>query len=169
VQRFGLGLFFQQFGLNNRKRFIAGLVRSENDAEDLAQDIFAKLWTEHESLDTNLSFNSFLYTMARNAAFNHLKHKLVQENYLNEYVQQVETDTPEELVFAKEIELLVEMALCRMPEKRSEIYRLSRNKGLSNDEIASMLGISRKTVENNLTLVLNEIRRIISLAIILFI
>jgi RNA polymerase sigma-70 factor (ECF subfamily) len=151
------------------KRFIAGLVRSEDDAEDLAQDVFAKLWTERETIDIQSSFKSFLYVMSRNAAYNYLKHKLVQANYANEYVQREEMDTPEELVFAKEIELLIEMALCRMPEKRSEIYRLSRNKGLSTDEIAARLNISRKTVENNLTLALKEIRKIILLSIVFFI
>jgi RNA polymerase sigma-70 factor (ECF subfamily) len=150
------------------KRFITGLIRSEDDAEDLAQDIFAKIWIERETLNTNLSFNAFLYTMARNAAFNYLKHKQIQTNYANEYIPPNETDTPEELMFAKEIELLIEMTLCRMPKKRSEIYRLSRNRGLSNDEIALRLNISKKTVENNLSLALNEIRRIISFTVIFF-
>ncbi|MDR2809080.1 MAG: RNA polymerase sigma-70 factor [Tannerellaceae bacterium] len=151
------------------KHFIAGLVRSENDAEDLAQDVFAKLWTARETIDTQSSFHSFLYVMSRNAAYNYLKHKLVQTNYANECVLREETDTPEELVFAKEMELLIEMTLCNMPEKRSEIYRLSRNKGLSNDEIAARLNVSRKTVENNLTLALREIRKVILLSIVFFI
>ncbi|MDR0700323.1 MAG: RNA polymerase sigma-70 factor [Tannerella sp.] len=151
------------------KRFIAGLVRSEDDAEDLAQDVFAKLWTERETINTQFSFNAFLYTMSRNAAYNYLKHKLVQTNYVNEYIQREETDTPEELMFAKEIDLLIEMALCRMTEKKREIYRMSRNEGLSNDEIAARLNISRKTVENNLTMVLREIRKIILLSTVFFI
>jgi RNA polymerase sigma-70 factor (ECF subfamily) len=148
------------------KRFIAGLVRYEEDAEDLAQDIFAKIWTGRETLDTNLSFHSLLYVMARNAAFNYLKHKLVQINYAEEYIQPEEADTPEKQMFAKEIALLTEMALNRMPEKRREIYRLSRNQGLSNDEIANRLNVSKKTVENNLSMALCEIRKIISLAVI---
>jgi RNA polymerase sigma-70 factor (ECF subfamily) len=152
-------VFLSYFG--KVKRFIAELIRSEEDAEDLAQDIFAKIWTEREALDTNLSFNAFLYTLARNAAFNYLKHKSVQTNYANEYIRLDETDTPEEVLFAKETELLIEMMLGRMPEKRQEIYRLSRRQGLSNDEIANRLNVSRKTVENNLSMALNEIRRIL--------
>jgi RNA polymerase sigma-70 factor (ECF subfamily) len=157
------------FYFDKVKRFMAGLVRSEDDAEDLAQDVFAKLWTVRETINTQSSFNAFLYTMSRNTAYNYLKHKLVQTDYANEYIQREETDTPDELMFAKEMELLIEMALCRMPEKRSEIYRLSRNEGLSNDEIAARLNISRKTVENNLTLALREIRKIILLSIVFFI
>ncbi|MDR0732543.1 MAG: RNA polymerase sigma-70 factor [Dysgonamonadaceae bacterium] len=141
------------------KRFIAGLIRSEDDAEDLAQDVFAKLWTNRETIDTGFSFGAFLFTMSRNTAFNYLKHKLVHVNYMNEYTQREETDTPEELVFAKETELLIEMTLSRMPEKRSEIYRLSRLKGLSNGEIAALLNISQKTVENNLSMAIGEIRK----------
>jgi RNA polymerase sigma-70 factor (ECF subfamily) len=106
--------------------------------------------------------------VARNAAFNHIKHKLVQETYLNDCNQEVETDTPEEIAFAKDMELLVEMALGHVPKKRSEVYRLSRSNGLANDEIAGLLGISRKTVENNLTLALKAIRKIIGFIAILF-
>jgi RNA polymerase sigma-70 factor (ECF subfamily) len=151
------------------RRFIAALVRSEEDAEDLAQDVFARLWTGREAIDTQSSFQSFLYTMSRNTAYNYLKHKLVETKYANGYLPREEVDTPEQLAFAKEIELLTEMALCRMPEKRSEIYRLSRHAGLSNDEIAARLNLSRKTVENNLSLALKEIRKIILLSAVFFI
>jgi len=143
------------------KRFITSITRSPDDAEDMAQDIFLKLWTERETLNMEMSFNSFLFTVARNAAFNFLKHKLVEESYINEYCREIDTDTPEEHAFAGDIELLVEMALERMPAKRSEVYRLSRQTGLENDEIALQLGISRHTVENNLSLALKEIRRML--------
>ena len=143
------------------KWFINGHIRSEKDAEDLSQDVFAKIWTIRETIDTKLSFQSFLFTMSRNVIYNYLKHKLIHTNYVNDFILRQKNDTPEELVFAKEIELLVEMKLSRMPEKRRNIYRLSRQKGLSNNEIAILLNISRKTVENNLSLAISELRKTI--------
>lgn len=55
------------------------------------------------------------------------------------------------------------MTVTAMPEQRKNIYRLSRVTGKSNDEIAEELKISRKTVENQISLALKDIRRVLSL------
>lgn len=152
------------------KHLLIGLLRSENDAEELAQDIFVRLWMNHISIDPNKAFNTYLYTTTRNAALNYLKHKLVEENYKNSFssLDEEEADSSDEILFAKEISLLVEMAVSRMPVQRKKIYQMSREKGISNNEIAEELGISKKTVENQLSLALQEIKRVISAFLIFF-
>ena len=152
------------------KYLLTGLLRSESDAEELAQDIFVKLWINRQSIDTNKSFSSYLYTIARNAALNYLKHKLVEENFKNSFndFEIEEADRSDDILFAKEISLLIEMAVCRMPVQRRRIYQMSREKGRSNNEIAEELGISKKTVENQLSLALQEIKRVISAFLIFF-
>lgn len=159
-------LFISYFG--KVKCFIKGLLKSEVDAEDLAQDIFIKLWINHASLDPEKSINAYLYTMARNAAFNFLKHKFVLETYASDYTISDNPDTPDELLYAKEIALLIEMAVCQMPEQRRRIYRLSRNEAVSNDEIAACLNISKKTVENQLSLALQDLRKVIACFLLFF-
>ena len=57
------------------------------------------------------------------------------------------------------MELLEKLTVGRMPKKRKAIYEMSRREGLSNDEIAIRMGISKKTVENHLNLALKEIRK----------
>ena len=79
-----------------------------------------------------------------------------------------EAESSDEILFAKEISLLVEMAVCKMPVQRRKIYQMSREKGISNNEIAEELGISKKTVENQLSLALQEIKRVISAFLIFF-
>lgn len=153
------------------KYLLTGLLRSENDAEELAQDIFVKLWMNRQAIDPARSFSTYLYAIARNTAFNFLKHKLVEESYLNHCVE-LETagaEGADEILFAKEISLLVEMTLCRMPVQRRKIYQMSREKGKSNSEIAEELGISKKTVENQISLTLKEIKRVISAFLIFFV
>lgn len=152
------------------KYLLIGLLRSESDAEELAQDIFVKLWMNHHSIDPSKSFSTYLYTIARNTALNYLKHKLVEENFKNSFndFDVEEADASDEILFAKEISLLVEMTVCRMPIQRRKIYRMSREKGVSNNEIAEELRISKKTVENQLSLALQEIKRIISAFYIFF-
>lgn len=163
---------FEKIYLNYYKKtlyFITGLVNSEDDAKELTQEVFIKLWTSRETLDPERSVHSYMYTIARNAAFNFLKHKLVEINYMNEYAaQNIETETSDEILFAKEMALLIEMSVSKMPAQRRKIYQMSRKEGLSNEEIATRLQISKKTVENQLSLALRELKRVIAGMIILF-
>lgn len=148
--------------------FLTGLVKSEEDAKELTQEVFIKLWTNRETIDTNKSTHNYMYTIARNAAFNFLKHKLVEFHYQNEYARKTATETSEEILFAKETALLIEMTVERMPVQRQRIYKMSRNEGMSNEEIANRLRISKKTVENQLSLALGELKRVIAGMILLF-
>lgn len=148
------------------KYFVERIIRSEDEAEELAQDIFVKLWVNRKGIDIQKSFSGFLFTMAHNASFNYLKHKDVQNNYLSINGLSEEVDSTEEMMYAKEIALLIEMTVNRMPAQRKNIFQLSRNEGLSNDEIASRLHISKKTVENQLSLALRELRKVITFFIV---
>lgn len=162
---------FEKIYLKYYKRtlfFLTGLVKSEEDAEELAQEVFIKLWTGRGSIDPEKSINNFMYTIARNTAFNFLKHKLIEINYIHESDAETVTETSEEILFAKEIALLIEMTVDRMPAQRQRIYKMSRNEGLNNDEIARKLQISKKTVENQLSLALGELKRVIAGMLLLF-
>lgn len=164
-----VGVFLTYF--DKVKYLLTGLLRSESDAEELAQDIFVKLWINRQSIDPSKAFNTYIYTIARNTALNYLKHKLVEDNFLNSLndFDVEEADSSDEILFAKEISLLVEMTVCRMPVQRRKIYQMSREKGISNNEIAEELGISKKTVENQISLALQEIKRVISAFLIFFV
>ena len=152
------------------KCLLNGLSRSESDAEELTQDIFVKLWMNRQSINPGKAFSTYLYTIARNTALNYLKHKLVEENYKNSFndLDVESADGSDEILFAKEIRLLVEMTVCRMPAQRRRIYQMSREGGLSNSEIAEKLELSKKTVENQISLALQEIKRVISAFLIFF-
>lgn len=153
---------------NKIKYFINGLVKSEADSEELTQDIFVKLWINRISIDPKKTFNAYIYIVARNAAFNFLKHKIVESSYLENYTELNEVADSEQMIFAKEISLLVELTVGKMPIQRKTIYQLSRDQDLSNNEIALKLGITKKTVENQLSLALQELRRIIHVFLIFF-
>lgn len=150
------------------KLFIFGIIKTEADAEELAQDVFVKLWTNRHAINTEKPLGAYLYTIARNTAFNFLKHKSVQQSYTDNFTLSDDVATPEEVLFAREISLLVEMTVNEMPVQRRRIYMLSREKGISNSDIAEKLGISKKTVENQLTLALQKLRRVVSLFFLFF-
>ncbi len=150
------------------KNFIYGLLKSEADAEELTQDLFMKLWINHEKIDPQKSLNALLYTMARNAAFNFLEHKLVHDSFISRYPQAESSESPDELLFAKEKELLIRLMVQQMPVQRKRIYQMSKEEGLTNDRIAQELNISKKTVENQLSLALKDIRNVISCFLAIF-
>lgn len=150
------------------KLFICGIIKSDADAEELAQDVFVKLWTNREAINIEKPLGAYLYTIAKNKAFNFLKHKSVEQAYTDSLPFHDDVATPEEVLFAREISLLVEMTVNEMPVQRRRIYILSREKGMSNNDIAEKLGISKKTVENQLSLALQELRKVVSLFFLFF-
>ena len=146
---------------NKTKVFIDGYIKSDPDAEELAEDLFVNLWVNRRSIDTSKSFNAYLHTIARNAAINFLKHKQVHDKYVNEMSEWESHYSSEEDYIAKELGLLVEDIVDKMPEQRKQIYILSRNEGLSNGEIAERLSTTKRNVESQLSLALKEIRKAI--------
>lgn len=147
---------------NKTKDFIDGYIKSESDAEELAEDLFVNLWINHHLIDTSKSFDSYLHTIARNAALNFLKHKYVHDTYLVNNQDLKYTSTSEEELIAKELGLLIDEIVEKMPDQRRQIYGLSRNEGLSNGEIAERLNTTKRNVESQLSLALKEIRKAIS-------
>ena len=152
-------IFTQYF--DRVKYFINSVIKSSSDSEDLAQDIFVKIWSMKELMNEVNSLNAYIYRMARNSAINYTKRKInntVPLDSINDYP--VEYSTEEEY-YAKEKELLIRLTLCNMPDKQRRIYEMSRDEGLSNDEISKKLEISKHTVENNISLALKSIKRVL--------
>lgn len=147
---------------NKIKVFIDGYIKSESDAEELTEDLFVNLWMNHQSINTTKSFDSYLHTIARNAAINFLQHKYVRDSYLSNNLNNEYSSTSEEELIAKELGLLIEDVVEKMPEQRKQVYQLSRNEGLSNAEIAARLNTTKRNVESQLSLALKEIRKAIS-------
>ena len=80
-----------------------------------------------------------------------------------------DTTTPYDEIVANDLKLLVDLTVSEMPPQRKQIFHLSRQEGLTNDEIAVKLGIQKKTVENHLNLALKELRNVIGFIVITYI
>lgn len=158
-------LFMEYFP--KMKYFIHHIVKSESVAEELSQDVFMRIWLNREILPNLRSLNAYIYKMARNAALNYLEHKYVEDTFLLNFKSASVEDLSDELD-ARELEFLVQLTVERMPEQRRRIYMMNRMEHLKNDEIASLLSLSKKTVENHLNLALKEIRKVLTAATILF-
>ena len=148
--------------------FIAGIIKKQETAQDLAQDVFVNIWLNRKTLDVSRNLQNYLFVASRHAAINYLKKEL---SVTSEPIENMHTDigsdiTVEDMLFAKEIRLLIEMVVSEMPAQRQRIYRMSREQGVSNEEIASKLGISKRSVENQISLALKEIRQAVTAYVI---
>ena len=141
-------------------RFSMSYLKSTEDAEEVVQEVFLKIWDNKENLSTLKSFESYLFTIAKNGILNTIRKSKYKEAYQHYVKIHPEKDAllDDELNF-KELERVYKKAVEELSPKRKEIFLLSREKHLSNTEIAEKLDISVKTVENQMTSALSEIRK----------
>lgn len=151
------------------KLFLSGFTDAEAEAEDLTQDVFVKLWQSRQSLTNVENLNAYLYRMAKNTLYTYLNHSFAP--YIISGTDSLpipSVDELEELLFAKELEEMIDITIDRMPPKRKTIFCLSRKQGLSNDEIALHLNISKRTVETHISAALADLRKVISMILLFF-
>jgi len=150
------------------RTFILGYVKTMADAEDLVEDIFVELWQNHESIKPEKSFDSYLFTIAKNKALNFLKRKYTSKNIIEMQAPPIFSHSPEEEYIALEKALLIEMVVEKMPAQRKKIYQL-RQQGLTNDEIAKELETTKRNVESQVSVALKEVRSAFKHYLVVFI
>ncbi len=140
--------------------FIRHSLPAGEDAESMVQEIFTKLWINRHLLDPDKSLNAFLYRIARNEIFGHLRKVLVRRKYLEELSFSLEgsSETTQRQIEYKELKTLVAQLVGAMPEKRRQVFLLSREEGLSYKEIATQLGISENTVDSQIRKALDYLK-----------
>ena len=135
------------------------------DAEEIVQNIFLKLWEQKHTLADVTNINAYLYTMVRRSCLDHLKHDKVKQNYIDKALQKKAAiqygflkDEAASLLLQNELEQKIMESLDLLPEKCKKIFVKSRIEGLRHKEIASELGISHKTVDNHIAKALAHMR-----------
>ncbi|MGL5787146.1 MAG: RNA polymerase sigma-70 factor [Bacteroidales bacterium] len=142
-------------------RFIFGFIKSEKDTEDLSQDIFYKIWTNQSRFEHLESIKPYLFKMAKNAVFAHYNKEQIHSRALMTIKETDSQYSLEPEFYARELETMIDQALSTMSERRQQIFKMSRHEGLSNEEIALRLKISKRTVENTLSLVIKELGTVV--------
>lgn len=140
--------------------FALSITRDSFASEEITQLVFLKVWEKRELINEHLSFKSFLFSVAYNETISWLRMEKSQKNRISEFVSRArfQTNETEYAVEFRNIKDLAIQLIEEMPLKRKEIFRLSREQGFSNKEIAEQLGISIKTVENQMTSALKYLR-----------
>ncbi len=132
--------------------------KNETDAEELVQEVFVKVWENHRSLKTELSFKSYLFTIALNQIRKHFNQKVVALHYL----ENIKTNSePSEQVTPNEFEDTLHeiyVIINQMPERRREIFMKCKIEGKCAKEVALELNITPGTVDNQVSEALRFIR-----------
>jgi RNA polymerase sigma-70 factor (ECF subfamily) len=140
--------------------YIYGYIRNKQHAEDLAQDVFRKLWEKRLQLDKDKSLSGFIFTLCYHQVVDHFRtnknFQLIFSNNVDANVQ--DPTTADSHLQYGQLESLYQQAINMLPARKKEVYLLSRHEGLSNKEIARRMDVSVKTVENQMTAALHLIR-----------
>lgn len=149
------------------RRFIDVLLKSPDTAEEIAQDVFVNIWQMHHKVNPDKSFNSYIYTMARNAVFNYVKHEKVTGKY-QRFAMHSDDCTPngEDILVAKELDLLIDIVVARMPKQRRRIFEYFQYSGMSKEDIAREMSITTSAVNKQLRLALSDIRDVVKILIL---
>jgi len=135
-------------------------LKSTETAQDVTQEVFLKLWAKRDSLPGITDFNAYIFIMLRNEVVTALRRKNRGALHYDRYRRSLPADfLASQPMDLKELEALVREAILRLPPPQDLFIDLTRNQGLSHEEIAQKLGISKKTVSNTLTKALSNIRK----------
>lgn len=127
-------------------------VQDRDEAEEIVQSTFLSVWEKKETLEIRTAVKPYLYAMVRNACLNVIKHAKVKSQHVEFELAYAErsTESVARTVMASELESRIYRAMEALPEQCRIIFKLSRFEELKYQEIAEQLGLSIKTVENQM-------------------
>lgn len=133
--------------------YLTGITKSPEAAEDILVDVFMKLWVGREMLVQIENLEGFLHKVAYNKAMDFFKTAARHARLQEVYAQRIEhlERNPEDWLIDEETRRILREAINQLPPQRKLIYTLSREQGLTYDEIAKALGLSRNTVKGTIT------------------
>jgi RNA polymerase sigma-70 factor (ECF subfamily) len=142
------------------QRFAKEYVLSNEDAENIVQDVFLVLWERRKVLDIQISLVSYLFSLVKNKCLDFLRHKMVAEEYQKElFLKYTALESLNySLASDEDVEQVIKNAIDKLPERCKLIFIKSRIEGKKYKEIADELGVSINTVENQISIALKKIR-----------
>lgn len=143
----------------------------KENAEEVVQNTFLKIWENTESLNIDRALDSYLFKAVHNNCLNLLKHLQIKEKYNSNYKQRLDeaNDIYSHLernnlsiLIAKELQEKIDNSVSNLPKQCQKIFKLSRYDGLKNKEIAEQLDISLNTVIKQISIALTKLRKSLS-------
>lgn len=154
--------FRQLFELYKTKvySFVVAFTHSTTDAEEILQETFITLWQHRQQLSLIDHPRNYIYTIVRNKTFQHLKQVSKSASLQRElwaHLQQA-GNSADDLLHLRDSHRVIEQALSQLSEQKQRIFSMSRQEGLSHDQIAAATGLSKSRVKNIIVEVLNYLK-----------
>lgn len=139
-------------------------LKDDEQAEEVVQNVFCRVWEKRDQLKTDGSIKAYLYRAVHNESLNYLKHQQVRSNFGVYYAVEMEQNTggdepASKKLMAAELQSHIEKAMSELPEQCRLIFQLSRFEQLKYQQIADQLGLSIKTIENQMGKALRVMRQ----------
>ena len=143
-----------------RMRRFASAYMSVEDAENVVQDVFLYLWENRESIEIHTNTDAYVFTLIRHKCLDYLKHKAVEEEYAREYLLSISSLEKLETTLESGVDIatIVSEAIGQLPPRCREVFMLCRIEGKTYKEVAEILSISNKTVENQMNIALKKLK-----------
>lgn len=145
-----------------RKLYVAAVKRlkSNDDAQDIVQDLFISFWSKRDTLVITTSLSSYLFTAVKYKVINYIQSNIVKRNYLNSLHDALGDfdDSTHETIYRNDLEVFIDLKVAHLSPKVKEVYELSRKENLSINEIAERLHTSDQTVKNQLSKALKTLK-----------
>lgn len=140
--------------------FVFNLTKNSQAAEDIIQNVFMKIWINRASLRPDQSIHNYIYVLSKREMLNHIRDRkaYVQVERLVMAEQPSEEVTDQSMAL-KELDERIRRFIADMPEQRRKVFLLSRYRGLTNKEIAEMMGLSVRTVDRHINLALTSLKK----------
>lgn len=141
--------------------FAFHLLHSREDAEEVVHDVFVKVWVNRESLRSDLSFNGYICTISKNLIYNLLRKRSYENLYIKKMgkiLSDFHNETEDDILSA-DLEHLYKEAIDKLPPRRKLIFTLSRDKGMSYQDISMQLHISENTVKEQMSQALKFLKQ----------
>jgi len=142
--------------------FVFRILKNDDEAEDIVQEVFVKIWESRDKLTDYKLLNSYIFTIAYNNSIDLIRKRINNSKYLERLKKSsVIHETPSIIgeVEFNELSSRVEKLIANLPVRQKEVYLLHREKGLTYPEIAEQLGITKNTVENHMAKALIYLRQ----------
>lgn len=148
----------------NLCRFAYTYVKDSDIAEEIVQEIFISLWEKRSAINISSSVRAFLYTSVKNRTLNYIRNEKIRATRENDFAQEQAAKVSHIINFCEREELtqLIDQAIAELPEQCRTIFELSRNEGLTYNEIANQMNLSPKSVENQMGIALKKLRNKLS-------
>jgi len=133
--------------------FSKSILKIENDIDDILQEVFVKIWLNRQKISNAETFKAYIFTITKNEVLNLIRTKLKDNAFRDKlYLKSVAREYQDQnQLEIDEIKTGIDHIVESLPEKRQQVFILSRTEGLTNKEIAQRLNISEKTVEDHIT------------------